>query len=99
MCAVNGNIVTDRDIVAYDDSRFLVEGMEDGAVLDIDVVAETNRVDVAAEDSIEPYRAAVANDGITNDSGVGCEETVVSDLRGEASYRNDVGHDWMIFRI
>ena len=54
MAAVERDIVPDGDIVTDLDRGLLIEGMEDGAVLDIHIVADADGVDVTAEDGVEP---------------------------------------------
>ena len=61
-----------RYIVTDGDSAFLVEGVQDGAVLDIHVIANLNPIDIAAQYSVEPDGATITDDGITDDSCILC---------------------------
>ena len=93
MAAVERDIVPDGDIVTDLDRGLLIEGMEDGAVLDIDVVADADGIDVTAEDGVEPDTAALPEDDISDDGSVDSEEAVLTDLRRDASYSLYECHD------
>ena len=93
MAAVERDIVPDGDIVADLDRGLLIEGVEDGAVLDIDVVADADGIDVTAEDGVEPDTAALPEDDISDDGSVDSEEAVLTDLRRDASYSLYECHD------
>ena len=93
MAAVERDIVPDGDIVTDLDRGLLIEGMEDGAVLDIHVVADADGVDVTAEDGVEPDAAALPEDDISDDGSVDSEEAVLTDLRRDASYSLYECHD------
>ena len=93
MAAVECDIVPDRDIVTDLNGRLLIEGMEDGAVLDIHVVADADGIDVTAEDGVEPDAAALSKDDISDDGSVDSEEAVLTDLRRDASYSLYECHD------
>ena len=93
MAAVERDIVPDGDIVTDLDRGLLIEGMEDGAVLDIHIVADADGVDVTAEDGVEPDAAALPEDDISDDGSVDSEEAVLTDLRRDASYSLYECHD------
>ena len=93
MAAVERDIVPDGDIVTDLDCGLLIEGMQDGAVLDIDVVADADGIDVTAEDGVEPDAAALPEDDISDDGSVDSEEAVLTDLRRDASYSLYECHD------
>ena len=56
--------MTDRDVVADLDRRLLVEGVQDGAILDIDIASDTDGVYIAPKDGIEPYTASITEDDV-----------------------------------
>jgi len=99
MAAVERDIVPDGDIVTDLDGRLLIEGMEDGAVLDIDVVADADGVDVTAEDGVKPDAAALPEDDISDDGSVDSEEAVLTDLRRDASYSLYECHECLLLLL
>jgi len=64
--------------------------MDDDAVLDIDLVADANAVDIAADDGVEPDAAFVAYLYVADDGGIGGDETVVSKF-GEFTFDGEDG--------
>ena len=68
--AVDGDVVSDGNIVADGDGALLIERVEDGSVLNVDMVADADAVDVAAQHGVEPDAATVADDGVTDDGCV-----------------------------
>ena len=86
---VDGHIVADGDIVADFYGRFLIEGVQNGTVLDVDVVADADGIDVAAHHGVEPDGTAVAHHHVADDGGVLGQEAVLADLRLEAAHRLD----------
>ena len=90
--AVDGDVMTYRDIVAYLDGRFLVKRVQHAAVLYVDTVAYAYGVDVAAQYGAEPDAAFVAHYYIAYDGGVVGKETIFAHLRREAAYFLDECH-------
>ena len=78
-CAMDCHIMADGDIVANMDCGLLVESMEDSAILDVDMIANADGVDIATEDSAEPDAAAFADNGIADDGGVIGKEGILAD--------------------
>ena len=68
--AMEGDVMSDGDVVAYLECCFLIEGMETAAVLYVDSVADADVVDIASHNGIEPYGTLVAHGDIAYDSGV-----------------------------
>jgi hypothetical protein len=81
---MNNGAMGDRHVVADADRRFLIGAMNDGAILDIDFIANTDRMNVAPDHRVKPYAATVAHDDIANDNGVVGEETVFAQLRRDS---------------
>ena len=88
--AVNNGIMSHGDIVT--DScyggmrRVIVEGMDDGTILDIGTVADTDTVHIAAQYRTVPNTAIVPYFDITDyDSSFG-EEGIFTNFRGFATY-------------
>ena len=84
--AVDRYVMTDRHVVANLDGRFLIQGMKNGPILDIDSVTDANGVDIAAENGVEPNAATLADLNVTDDGGVVRKERVFANFRCEASY-------------
>ena len=59
MTTMEGDIVPDRDIISDLYRRLLIQGMEYGSVLDIDVISDADGVYIATEDSVEPNATAL----------------------------------------
>lgn len=85
-CAVEDDIMPDGYVVADFDYGFFVQGVEDGAVLDVDAVADADGIDVAAEYGSEPDAAAFADDDVADDDGGFGKVGVLPDDGGKASY-------------
>ena len=90
--AVNGGVVADRNVVAQFDYRFLVEGVQYGAVLDVDAIAEADGVNVAAKDGAVPDGAVVAHRDVADQGGGFGQKTVVADCGGDAFQGADQCH-------
>ena len=95
--------MTNRDVVADLDRRLLVEGMQDRAILYIDIASDTDGVYIAPKDGIEPHTASITEDDIPDDGSIDCEEAIFADLRCEASYGLYKSHrievDYWVSRI
>ncbi len=89
---VNDGAVADGNVVADDGFGFIIGAMYDCVVLDIDFVADLDGIDVATDDSIEPYAAIVAHSDFANDGGVGSDEAIVAPSWRKISARYDIGH-------
>src|SRR5690554_2895497 len=90
--AMDHHVVPDRDIITNDGYRFLIECVNNGAILNVDSVADTDGVDITPQHGIEPDAAVVTDDHITNDCGVVGQIIVFSHLRGKAPDRFDQCH-------
>lgn len=84
--AMDRYVMTDRHIVANLNGRFLIQGMKDGTILDIDPIADADGIDVAAKDGAKPDTASLANLDITDDGRVIREKRILADFRRKASY-------------
>jgi hypothetical protein len=73
-----GNIVSDAH------GRFLVGAMDDGPILDVDIVSDTDGMHVAADHGVEPYTTVVAHHHIAYDGGIVGDESVFPESRGDS---------------
>jgi len=67
--AVDGGVVADGDPVADDDGVDVPHAMEDGAVLDVGVGPDADKVDVSADDGVHPNAGVFTEDNIADDLG------------------------------
>lgn len=88
--AMYDGVMADGDVVADDGPGFLVGGMDDDAVLDIDFVADADAVDVTADDGIEPDAAFIAYLYVADDGGIGSDETILAEF-GEFTFDGENG--------
>jgi hypothetical protein len=56
--------------------------------LDVDTIADTDRVDIATDDGVEPDAALVTDNSVTDDSSVLGKEATFADLRSETANRD-----------
>lgn len=84
VASVKSDVVSDRHIFADLYGGFLIECVEDGAVLYVDAVGDANGVDIAAYDGVEPYRAVASDDDVADDRCVGCDECSFADAGCES---------------
>ncbi len=84
--AVDNHVVAYGDIVADFDYRFMVKSVKHAAVLDVDAVADTYGVDVAAQHGSEPDAALVAHLHVAYYGAVVGQETVFPYLGCKSSY-------------
>ena len=90
--------MTDGDVVAYLNGCLLIEGVQARAVLNVDAVADTDVVDVAAHYGIEPHAAVVAHHDIAHYGSVFGEVTVMSELGRHAQYCFDNCHFFVAYK-
>ena len=83
---MNCHVVTDGNIVAYFNSRFLIERVQHRAVLNVHAVANGDGVHVATQHGAKPDAALVAHRHIAYDSGVVGKEAVIAEFGSESSY-------------
>jgi PIN domain nuclease of toxin-antitoxin system len=67
--AVDGGIVTDGDPVADLDTIEMALAVEDGAVLDVGVGSDADRVHIAAQDGVHPDRGVFAEGDVADHLG------------------------------
>jgi hypothetical protein len=79
-------------LVANDRLRFLVSTMNHGPILDIDLIAYADTVDIAPDYSVKPDTAIIAQDHITGQRGIGCQKTVFADYRVLAFNMKNISH-------
>ena len=94
-----GHIVAYAHIVAYLYGRFLVKGVQNGAVLNVDAVSDAYGVHIAADHRVEPHAALVAHDHIAHQSGVVGKEAFPADLRREAAHRYYQRHSGKVLEV
>jgi hypothetical protein len=68
-------------MVADGCAESLVGAMNARAVLDIDLIANTDKIDITSYDRVKPDAALITHDHVTNDGGIGCNETIITKLR------------------
>src|SRR5690554_5959845 len=91
-CPVYGYIVTHGNVVADFYHRLLIQGVQDGSVLNVDLVPQSDGVDIAAQYRVVPNAAIVAHLHIANNGGVFCQENIVSKFRDRKSTRLNSSH-------
>ena len=62
--------------------------------MDVHVVTNFDPVDIAAQYGVKPDGAAIADDGVADDSCVLCEKAIFTYLRSKSAYRNDECHNY-----
>ncbi len=85
--AVHNGIVRNGNVIADDRLVTLVRAVNHGAILDIGMMPNRDRIDIAPHHGIEPHAAKIAHCHFSDYRCVGSDETVVSDLRRYAAYR------------
>ena len=87
---MNGGVVANRYIVAdvclRGLGRLVVEGVDDGSILDVGAVADGNLINVTTQHSAKPYRAILANCRIANNHGRVGQKCVLSNRGLVSSY-------------
>ncbi len=76
--AMNNGMVADGYIIPDRSPVFFKGAMDAGAVLDIYLIADFDKIHIAADNGIEPGTALVAHNHITHDSGIRGDETIFS---------------------
>src|SRR5258705_10117983 len=76
--AMYNGVVADGDIVADDGLGFLVSGVDDDTILDVDLIADADAVDIAAYDGIEPDAGLVTDLDISDHGGIGGDKAIIS---------------------
>src|SRR4030095_6581868 len=78
---VHNGVVTNRNIISDRCTGSFECTMNARSILDIYFITYADEIHIAANHCIEPDAAVVTHDHITNDSGVGSNETIFSKLR------------------
>jgi hypothetical protein len=78
---MNNGVMPDRDIIANDCAGPLKSAMYTGPILHIYPVAHSYKIYVTPHNGIKPDAAIITRNHITNNSRVGSNETIVSELR------------------
>ena len=78
--AVHYGSVPYRYVVADDGAGSLVGSVNYGSILNIDLITDTDAVDIPANDGLKPNAALVAHDNIAYNSSVFCEVTICAKL-------------------
>lgn len=89
---MNNRIVGDRDVVANRRLMLLISTVNHCPILDIDVVAHSDRMDIAAYYGIEPNGAMRSHNNFSNHRGVVGKPAIGSQLWGFSSDRFDDRH-------
>lgn len=64
--------------------------MQYRSILDIDMVANADTINVATQYSIEPHATMVPHYNVANDAGPLGKETLLANLGGNPTYRDDM---------
>ena len=83
---MDDHIVTDRHVITDFGDRFLVQGVNDAIVLNIDAITDGDCVHVAAQDGVEPNAAIVTHGNIAHNDCAVSEEAVLSDFGVKSPY-------------
>ena len=70
--SVNRHVVPDGYIVANFDGRFLIQRVQNGTVLYVDAVADSDGIDISPQHCVEPDAATVTNFDIAHNRGIVC---------------------------
>lgn len=92
MSAVNSGVVPDARTVFQYGLAFAVRPVDDGAILDIDLIADGDGSDIAPDYAIEPARRVLTHGHVPDDGRVGCKPTRRMYFRRLVSARQD---DWL----
>jgi hypothetical protein len=76
----NGNIVPDIN------RPFLVSAVDYCAVLDIHVISDSDIMNIAPDNGIEPYTAVIPHHNITGYRGIIGQKTILSEFRNRPFY-------------
>lgn len=86
---MNGGIVPYARIVFQDGLAFAIRPVDDGAVLNVDLLADDDGSDIAPDYAIEPARRVLTHGHVPDDGRVGCKPTTRMDFRRLVSARQD----------
>jgi hypothetical protein len=64
--SVNNCLMTDGNRITDLDNRFLIQGVQDSTILDIDSVPDPDAIHISPENRIKPYTAVVAQNDISD---------------------------------
>jgi hypothetical protein len=81
---MNDGIVTDGHAIFDSNTCFLISAMDDHSILDVDLVADADAVDITPHDRVEPDAAFIADLDIPDHGGIRCDKTIFSKARGFA---------------
>jgi len=81
---VDGGVVADGDPVAHDYRIEVALAVEDGAVLDVGVGADTDGVHVATQDGVHPHGGALTEGDVANELG-GAVDVATGGDQGQAA--------------
>jgi hypothetical protein len=70
--------------------------VENCAVLDVNLVADPDRVHIAPDDSVEPYTTVISNDYIAHDRCIGGDKAVFAELGKDTFYGQNYRHLFLI---
>ena len=86
VCTVDSHVMPHGHVVAESDGRFLVQRMQNRAVLNVTVLADVNPIDVTSEHSVKPDAGAFPDSDLTHDGSVLCHPYAICYLRRKSSY-------------
>ena len=95
MSAVNGGVVPDARTVFQYGLASAVRTVDDGTILDIDLIADGDGSDIAPDYAIEPTRRVLTHGHVPDDGRVGCKPTCRMDFRRLVSAGRMIG--WVGF--
>jgi hypothetical protein len=90
--AMDNGIMSNRNIIAYVDRPFLISTMDDGPVLDVDIIPYPDVMNITSYNCVEPYTAIISYDNITGDGRIIGQETMISEPWENSFYCFDQCH-------
>ena len=77
--SVNDSMMTNRYIVAYSGSAFLIGAMNAGTILDIHPVTDPDKINVSPDHRIELDAAVIPGCYLSHYSGIGSKEIIFAE--------------------
>src|SRR5690606_25939197 len=89
---MDNGIMSNRHIISYIGGRFLIGGMYDSTILNIDLVSDLNIMHISSYDCIEPNTTLFSNGDLAYDGCVFCDIAIICYLRMFSFYCFYNGH-------
>jgi len=91
--SVDGGVVSDSAHIADDDGVQELHSVQDGAILDVGAGADTDVMDIAADDGVHPHARVVAEDDIADELGGGVDVAGGWNRGSDVAVRADHGSE------